>query len=38
MPEEDKLTAEQVAETFGMESNDDFMTALRDTMGEEDYD
>lgn len=29
------LTAEQVAKNFGMESNDDFMTALKDVMGEE---
>ena len=29
------VTAETVAERFGMEENDDFMTALKDTMGEE---
>lgn len=31
------VTAETVAERFGLEENDDFMTALRDTMGEEIY-
>ena len=30
------VTAETVAERYGLEENDDFMTALRDTMGEED--
>lgn len=34
---EQKLTAEQVARNFGLESCDDFMTALKDTMGEDDY-
>lgn len=33
---EHKLTAEQVARNFGMEDCDDFMTALKDTMDEED--
>ena len=33
--EEKELTAEQVAKDFGMESDDDFMTALKDVMGEE---
>lgn len=37
-PEQQKLTAEEVARNFGMEDCDDFMTALRDTMGEDDYD
>lgn len=32
---EGNLTAQQVAENFGMAENDDFMTALKDTMGEE---
>ena len=32
-----KLTAETVARNFGLESCDDFMTALKDTMGEDDY-
>jgi hypothetical protein len=31
-----KLTAEEVARNFGMEDCDDFMTALKDTMNEED--
>lgn len=31
-----KLTAEQVARNFGLEDCDDFMTALKDTMNEED--
>lgn len=35
---EQKLTAETVARNFGLESCDDFMTALKDTMGEDDYD
>ena len=30
------VTAEVIAERYGLEENDDFMTALRDTMGEED--
>jgi hypothetical protein len=30
------VTAETIAERYGLEENDDFMTALRDTMGEED--
>lgn len=34
--QEQKLTAEQVARNFGLESCDDFMTALKDTMNEED--
>lgn len=33
---EQKLTAKQVARNFGLESCDDFMTALKDTMNEED--
>lgn len=33
---EQKLTAEEVAKNFGLEDCDDFMTALRDTMNEED--
>jgi hypothetical protein len=33
---EHKLTAEEVARNFGMEDCDDFMTALKDTMNEED--
>jgi hypothetical protein len=32
-----KLTAEEVAHNFGMEDCDDFMTALKDTMEEDDY-
>lgn len=36
-PEPEKpLTAETVARNFGLESCDDFMTALKDTMNEED--
>ena len=35
--QEPKLTAETVAKNFGLESCDDFMTALKDTMGEDDY-
>lgn len=31
-------TAEEIARDFGMEDCDDFMTALKDTMGEDDYD
>lgn len=31
-----KLIAKTVARNFGLESCDDFMTALRDTMNEED--
>ncbi len=31
-----KLTAETIARNFGLESCDDFMTALKDTMSEED--
>lgn len=34
---EQKLTAEEVARNFGLESCDDFMTALKDTMGEDNY-
>lgn len=34
---EEPLAAETVAKNFGMEDCDDFMTALRDTMGEDDY-
>lgn len=34
---EKPLTAETVARNFGLEDCDDFMTALRDTMGEDDY-
>lgn len=34
---EEPLTAETVAKNFGMEDCDDFMTALRDAMGEDDY-
>lgn len=30
-------TAEEIARDFGMEDCDDFMTALRDTMEEDDY-
>ena len=32
--EEMKLTAEEIAKNFGLESNDDFMTALRELMEE----
>lgn len=35
---EQKLTTAEVAHNFGMEDCNDFMTALRDTMGEDDYD
>lgn len=35
--QEPKLSAEEVARNFGLESCDDFMTALKDTMGEDDY-
>lgn len=28
-------TAEEIAKDFGLEDNDDFMKALRETMGEE---
>lgn len=31
----EKLDARQVAENFGLSDNDDFMTALREVMGEE---
>ena len=34
--QEPKLTAKEVARNFGLESCDDFMTALKDTMNEED--
>lgn len=34
--DEEPLTAETVAKNFGLESCDDFMTALKDTMNEED--
>lgn len=34
--DEEPLTAEEVARNFGMEDCDDFMTALKDTMNEED--
>lgn len=33
---EKPLTAETVAKNFGLESCDDFMTALKDTINEED--
>lgn len=31
------MNAKQVAENFGLSDNDDFMTALREVMGEEEY-
>lgn len=31
-------TAKEIAHNFGMEDCDDFITALKDTMGEDDYD
>ena len=34
MNEEMELTAEEIAKNFGLESNDDFMTALRELMEE----
>lgn len=34
--DEEPLTAETVAKNFGLESCDDFMTALKDNMNEED--
>lgn len=35
-PATGKLTAQQVAENFGMSECDDFMAALKDVMGEDD--
>ena len=32
MNEEIELTAEEIAKNFGLESNDDFMTALNELM------